>query len=94
MNKMARSNRKKDVPSVQLERERAWQPSGASSERALKRLCLSVYNSEPTPLHGRSASNQRLLERLEVENAQLRGNVVELALQIQALRDGVRTLTV
>ena len=28
-----------------------------------------------------------LLERLEAENAQLRGSVVELALQIQALRD-------
>lgn len=80
--------------SVQLEREGAWQPSGASNGRALKRLCLSVCDSETTPLHGQSASNQRVLERLEVENAQLRGNVVELALQIQALRDGVRTLTV
>jgi hypothetical protein len=28
-----------------------------------------------------------LLERLEAENAQLRGRVVELLLQIQALRD-------
>jgi hypothetical protein len=34
--------------------------------------------------------NQRLLERLEAENAQLRGNVVHLMLQIQALRDGAR----
>jgi hypothetical protein len=34
-----------------------------------------------------------MLERLEVENAQLRGSVVELMLQIQALRDGARTLT-
>ena len=34
-----------------------------------------------------------LLERLEAENAQLRGSVVELALQIQALRDGATTLT-
>jgi hypothetical protein len=94
MNKMARSNRKKGVPSGHLERERAWQSSGASNERALKRRCLSVWNSETTPPHGQSVSNQRLLERLEVENAQLRGNVVELALQIQALRDGVKTLTV
>jgi hypothetical protein len=30
-----------------------------------------------------------LLERLEAENAQLRGSVVELVLQIQALRDGL-----
>jgi hypothetical protein len=32
-----------------------------------------------------------LLERLEAENAQLRGSVVELALQIQALRDADRS---
>jgi hypothetical protein len=51
-----------------------------------KRLGLSVWNSETTPL-----SNQRLLERLEAENAQLRRNVVDLMLQIQALRDGART---
>jgi hypothetical protein len=52
-----------------------------------------VLNSETTGLDGQSAGNQRLLERLEAENAQLRGSVVELALQIQALRDDVRTLT-
>jgi len=74
-----RSNRRKDVPSVQLASERAWQPGGGSNVNALKRLGL-----------GRSASNQRLLERLEAENAQLRGSVVELALQIQALRDVIR----
>ena len=50
-----------------------------------KRLGLSVWNSETTQL-----SNQRLLERLEAENAQLRGRVVDLMLQIQALRDGAR----
>ena len=33
--------------------------------------------------------NQRLLERLEAENAVLRGSVVELVLQIQALRDAL-----
>ncbi len=31
--------------------------------------------------------NQRLLERLEAENAQLRDTVVDLMLQIQAFRD-------
>ena len=31
--------------------------------------------------------SKRLLERLEAENAQLRDSVVELVLQIQALRD-------
>jgi hypothetical protein len=35
-------------------------------------------------------SNQRVLERLKAENAQLRGIVVELMLQILALRDGAR----
>ena len=34
-------------------------------------------------------SNQRLLERLEAENAQLRGRVAELMLEIQALRDAL-----
>ena len=82
MNKIARSNRRKDLPSVQFVHERAWQPRGASNENAFKRLGLR-----------QSASNQRLLERLEAENAQLRGSVVELVIQIQALRDGARTLT-
>ena len=35
-------------------------------------------------------SNQKLLEGLEAKNAQLRGNVVHLLLQIQALRGGAR----
>ena len=67
-----------NVLSLQLARERAWQ---------------SASNSETTELDGESASNQRLLERLEAENAQLRGRVVELALQIQALRDNARAET-
>jgi hypothetical protein len=39
-----------------------------------------------------NAANQRLLERFEAENAELRCSVVELVLQIQALRDGAGTL--
>ena len=35
-------------------------------------------------------SNQRLVEQLKAENAQLRALVVDLLLQIQALHDGVR----
>jgi hypothetical protein len=66
-----------NVLSLQLARERAWQ---------------SVWNTETTGPGGGNASNQRLLERLEAENAQLRRSVVELALQIQALRDAARTL--
>ena len=67
-----------NVLSLQLARERAWQ---------------SASNSETTELDGGSASNQRLLERLEAENAQLRRGVVELALQIQTLRDNARAET-
>ena len=62
-----------NVLSLEFARERSWQ---------------SVWNPETTELNGRgSTGNQRLLERLEAENAQLRHSVVELALQIQALRD-------
>jgi hypothetical protein len=66
-----------NVLSLQLARERSWQ---------------SVWNTEATGPGG-NASNQRLFERLEAENAQLRCSVVELALQVQALRDAARTLT-
>src|SRR5262249_43701621 len=38
----------------------------------------------------RDRSNQRLLERLEAENAQLRDCVVELMLEIQALHGGAK----
>jgi hypothetical protein len=67
-----------NVLSLKLARERAWR---------------SVWNPETTELDARSASNQRLLERLEAENAQLRRSVVELVLQIQVLRDDARALT-
>jgi hypothetical protein len=89
---ISRSNRG-TVLSLQLARERAWQPEGGSNGHAVKRLGLSVWNSETTQLERQSVSNQRLLERLEAENAQLRDSVVDLVLQIQALRDGARTLT-
>jgi hypothetical protein len=76
MNKIARSNRGKNVLGVQLARGRAWQPRDGLNEKAFKRLGL-----------GQSVSNQRLLEQLEAENAQLRDTVMKLMLQIQALRD-------
>jgi hypothetical protein len=82
-----------NVVSLQCARERAWQPRGGSNGHAFKGLGQSVWKSKTTERDGRIASNQRLLERLEAENAQLRENVVELALQIQALRDRTRTLT-
>jgi hypothetical protein len=55
-----------------------------------KKLSLLAWNSQTREFNRQSASNQKLLERLEAENAQLRGSVVELALQIQALREGAR----
>jgi hypothetical protein len=63
--------------------ERARQPSGGPNGQA-----LSVWNPQTPQLVGQSAGNQRLLERLEAENARLRTSVVDLMLQIQALRDG------
>jgi hypothetical protein len=40
--------------------------------------------------HVSKRSNKTLLQRLEAENAQLRGSVVDLLLQIKALSDGAR----
>jgi cell division protein FtsB len=82
-----------NVLSLQCARKRAWQPAGGSNGHAFKGLAQSVWKSQTTERDGRTASNQRLLERLEAENAQLRESVVELALQIRALRDRARTLT-
>jgi hypothetical protein len=75
MNKTSRSNRREDVLSPELAPERSWQPRGSSN----------VYTFRPRGL----PVSQRLLERLETENAQLRGIVLELLLQVQALRDDV-----
>ena len=72
MKEISRSNNIKNVVSLQVAREHARQPGGASNRHVSKQ------------------SNQRLLERLEAENAQLRGSVVDLMLQLQALRDGAR----
>jgi hypothetical protein len=82
-----------NVLSLQGARERAWQPRAGSNGHAFKELGQSVWKSKTTEREGRTASNQRLLERLEAENAQLRESVVELTLQILALRDRARTLT-
>jgi hypothetical protein len=72
------------VLSLQLARERAWRLRGGSNGHAFKRLDL--------PLEITGLDERRVLARLEAENAQLRRSVVELVLQIQALRDGAGTL--
>ena len=82
-----------NVLSLQHARERARQQGGGSKGHAVKRLDLPRWNSETTGLDERGTSNQRFLERLEAENAQLRSGVVELMLQIQALRDRAGTVT-
>jgi len=74
MNKIARSNRREKL--LSFARKHAWQPRGGSNVHTFIPVGLSV--------------NQRLLERLEGENAKLRNSVVALMLQIQALRDGAR----
>jgi len=77
------------VLSLQLARERAWRLRGGSNGHAFKGPAPPLWNSEITGLDER-----RFLERrLEAENAQLRRDVVELVLQIQALRDGAGTLS-
>src|SRR5215472_1748242 len=61
-----------------------------------KRLSLSgleILHGRQRSLMGGVRANERLLERLEAENTQLRRRVVELALQIQALRDDARAQT-
>jgi hypothetical protein len=78
-----------NVLSLQVARERAWRLRGGSNGHAFKRPALPLWNSEITGLDER-----RFLERrLEAENVQLRRSVVELLLQIQALRDGAGTLS-
>jgi hypothetical protein len=72
MNEISRSNRIKNVLSLEMAREHARQPRGSPNGHVPKR------------------SNQRPLERLEAENAQLRACVVDLMLQIRALRGGAR----
>ena len=58
-----------------------------------KRAYQSVWNPEAAELSGGNASHESLVERLEAENARLRYRVVELVLQIHALRDDGRALT-
>jgi cell division protein FtsB len=66
------------------------------SKRVNNVLSLQVARERARQAKGASGrqiskrSNQRLLERLEAENAQLRASVVELMLEIQALRDGAK----
>ena len=70
--------RKKNVLSLQLARDRAQQSRDGSSAH----VSLAASNSETAQF-----GNQRRLAGLKAENAQLRSYVVDLLLQLQALRD-------
>jgi len=65
----------------------------SQSKRIKNVLSLEVARKRTRPPRGSSSrhvsksSNQRLIERLEAENTLLRDSVVELLLQIQALRN-------
>ena len=72
VNEISRSNRIKNVLSLQVARQHARQPRGGPNRHVSK------------------LSDQRPLERLKAENALLRSRVVELMLEIQALRDGAK----
>jgi hypothetical protein len=74
MNKLARSNRRESM--VSLAHEDARQRRGGSK----------VHRFIPVGL----SASQKLLERLEAENAQLRHTVAELMLEIQASREGIQ----
>jgi hypothetical protein len=91
-------SKRTDGRSLELGRDRAPQPRGGSNGYAFKRLGLSVWGSGTTrkefggkEFDGKVVYNQRLLEWLEAENVELRGSVIELVLQIQALREGTKT---
>jgi hypothetical protein len=70
--------RHKNVVSLQLARDGARRSGGGSDGH----VSLSVSLSETVEF-----GHQRLLDELEAENTQLRGHVVDLLLQLQALRD-------
>ena len=66
------------------------------SKRVKNVLSLQVARERARQAKGASdrqipkRSNPRLLEQLEAENAQLRARVVELTLEIRALRDSAK----
>jgi hypothetical protein len=68
---------------------------GSQSNRANNVLSLQVARKPARQSRGGSIGgiskgrNRRLLERLKAENAQLRGVVVDLMLQLQALCDAL-----
>ena len=65
MNKIARSNRGKHVPSVQLAHDRVWQPRCGSNGHAFNRLGLAMnppLKGEYWVPGGRLYKNERILD--------------------------------
>jgi hypothetical protein len=77
----------------QLASEPARQPRYHAKGPPFRRKGLSVWKNSEIADEERDFHNRILLERLEAENAQLRGRVVELVLQVQALRGATITST-
>jgi hypothetical protein len=79
-----RTTSEEDVLDLRRSRMRVRRPNGHSAGRSADRSYASARAlSVPD---GRR--NQRLLARLEAENAELRNEAVDLVLRIQELRDG------
>jgi hypothetical protein len=76
----------RSVVSLQLVRDRTRQlrPCDLALRRNLSGSDSMAKDRTP---FGPSIDTQRLLERLKVENVELRDRVIDLALQIRALRD-------
>ncbi len=73
-------------------------PSAARRSQFLRFGALNVLSTDGNPRMNEISrsdvfrllsANQRLLERLEAENARLRRSVAELMLEIQALREAL-----
>jgi hypothetical protein len=79
----------RSVVSLQLARDRTRQlrPRDLALRRNLSGSDSMAMDRTP---FGPSIDKRRLLERLKVENVELRDRVIDLALQIQALRDALQ----
>ena len=84
----------KGVVCLGLAREHHWRRRARSNEQAFKWPRRSLRDSHTISLDAQGVSRQILLGQLEAENAALRGSVMDLVLQIEALRDVTNTRNV
>jgi hypothetical protein len=81
----------KGVVCLGLAREHHRRRRARSNEQAFKWPRRSLRDSHTISLDAQGVSRQKLLGQLEAENAALRGSVMDLVLQIEALRDVTNT---